>query len=487
MNSSVTKEELKKVIALNELPDQHLQWIIEHSDYIEYEDGDLIFKKGDPIDYMAIIIEGEIDYYSNVNGKLVFYFNFGNDELSGGISGVLPYSRLRTSSGNSYAVGKLRLLRMSKKHFPEMEQLNPAFTQRLIGYMTERARVFATTRMQQEKVSALGKLAAGIAHELNNPAAAIDRISDVLNNRLTLNIELTEELLKCNIDPELIRNIREMAQSKGNNRFRRKRITAMERMQSEDELNDWLNEQGFDETDELAETFTEAGFSLEDLEKIRSDIGSEPFQKILKWLENLISSQLIIRDLEDASERITNLVGAIKSHVHMDRMDNLHFTDIHKDIEDTLILLGYKIRDKNITVKKNFCDNMSEVEAYSGDLNQVWTNIIDNAIYAVPENGEITIETKCDQKDITVSIRDNGNGIPKEILSRIFDPFFTTKKMGEGTGIGLDMVQGIISRHNGEIKVNSVPGRTEFVLCVPVKQSSLNQKTKDEASIHNNN
>ncbi len=487
MNSPVSIDDLKKVIALKDLPDEHLEWILGHSDYIEHKDGDLIFKKGDPIDYMAIIIEGEINYYSNVNGKLVFYFNFGNDELSGGVTGVLPYSRLRTSSGNSYAVGKLRALKLDKKYFPELEQLNPAFIQRLIGYMTERARVFATTRMQQEKVSALGKLAAGIAHELNNPAAAIDRISDVLNNRLALNIEMTEDLLECNIDPALIRNIREIARSKGNNRSGKKRITALQRMQMENDLNDWLSANGFEETDELAETFTEAGFSLDELEKINGDVGSKAFQKVLRWLENLISSQLIIRDLEDASERITNLVGAIKSHVHMDRMDNLHFTDIHKDIEDTLILLGYKIRDKNITVKKNFCDNMSEVEAYSGDLNQVWTNIIDNAIYAVPENGEIAIETKCDQKDITVSIRDNGSGIPKEILSRIFDPFFTTKKMGEGTGIGLDMVQGIISRHNGDIKVNSVPGRTEFVLCVPVKQSSLNQKRKDEAPIHNNN
>ncbi len=487
MNHSVKIEELKNIIALRDLPDEHLEWIMDHSDYMEYKDGDLIFKKGDAIDYMAMIIEGQIDYYSNVNGKLVFYFSFRNDDLSGGVTGVLPYSRLRNSSGNSYAVGKVRGLRLNKKYFPEMEKLNPAFTQRLIGYMTERARVFATTQMQQEKVSALGKLAAGIAHELNNPAAAIDRISEVLDSRLTLNIELTGELLKCNIDPALIRNIREIAESKGNNRFRKMRITALERMQMEDKLNDWLSEKGFEETGELAETFTDAGFSLDDLEKINTDVGSEAFQKILKWLENLLSSQQIIRDLEDASERITNLVGAIKSHVHMDRLDTLHYTDVHKDIEDTLILLGYKIRDKNITVEKKFCDNMPEVEVYSGDLNQVWTNIIDNAIYAVPENGEIIIETKCDQKDIIVSIIDNGAGIPKEIMSRVFDPFFTTKKMGEGTGIGLDMVKGIISRHNGDIKVNSVPGRTEFVLCIPISQSSLNQKRKDETSIHNNN
>jgi signal transduction histidine kinase len=130
---------------------------------------------------------------------------------------------------------------------------------------------------------------------------------------------------------------------------------------------------------------------------------------------------------------------------------------------------------------------MPEVEAYSGDLNQVWTNIIDNAIYAVPQNGEIIIQTTCDEKNITVQITDNGSGIPKEILSRVFDPFFTTKKVGEGTGIGLDIVQSVIHQHNGEVKVNSTPGKTEFIIKIPVSQQSLTKKVKNETSVHNNN
>ena len=219
---------------------------------------------------------------------------------------------------------------------------------------------------------------------------------------------------------------------------------------------------------------------------IKKDTGNEAFQNILKWLENLLSSERIIKDIENASERISLLVGAIKSHVHMDRAGGLYYTDIHKDIENTLILLGYKIRDKNIQIKKIFCEDLPKAEVYIGELNQVWTNVIDNAIYAVPQNGEILIETSCDKKDVSVKITDNGPGIPKEILSRIFDPFFTTKKVGEGSGIGLDIVQNVIKKHKGEVKVDSIKGKTEFTISFPISQK-LNTKVKDETPIHYNN
>lgn len=486
MNSSATIDDLKNVIGLRELPDEHLQWILDHSEYHEHEDGDVITKFGDPMDVMWILLEGKVYFYMNVNGRLIFFFSFENNDITGGMGGLLPYSRMKTSPGSSHAIGKVRTLTLHKKHFPELEKLNPELIQRLIGYMTERARVFATVQMQQEKVSALGKLAAGIAHELNNPAAAINRISEELDRRLKLNIELTEQLLKHDINPALMRNIREMVKTKEKNKSSKNKLTPLQRIQMEDELNEWLEEK-FECRNEIAETFTEANFTIDDLKEINSDVGNEAFHDILDWLENLLSSELIIKDLEDASWRITTLVGAIKSHVHMDRSDGLYTTNIHDDIENTLTLLGYKIREKNISVKKNYSEDMPLVEGYIGELNQVWTNIIDNAIYAVPQEGELFIETTHDNKNIFVKIRDNGTGIPKEILSRIFDPFFTTKKVGEGTGIGLDLVKNVIKRHKGEVQVTSQPGKTEFVICLPINQSTLTDDRKDETTIHYNN
>ena len=246
----------------------------------------------------------------------------------------------------------------------------------------------------------------------------------------------------------------------------------MQRLEKEDAIRDWIQKYCADLRDDVAETFIEAGFSDEDLETLPSKSDPKAFVQVLRWLENLVSSQRLLADLGEASSRISNLVGAIKSHVHMDRTNELQLTNIHKDIDNTLTLLGYKLREKNINVNKIYCNDLKDIPAYVGELNQVWTNIIDNAIYAINENGELTIETICDNKNVKVKIIDNGTGIPKEIMSRIFDPFFTTKKVGQGTGIGLDIVNRIMKRHNGEIKVQSEPGRTEFDICLPLTTSS---------------
>jgi len=470
-----TIEELKKVIAVSELPDEHLQWILDHSTYLEFEDGEVIMKTGEVPDFMMLIIEGTVSFYMNKNGTLVHFFDFLNDERTGGATGLLPYSRMKTSPGTSFAVGKLRGFRLHKSLFPELEKLNPDFIQRLIGYMTERARSFATTQLQHEKVSALGQLAAGIAHELNNPASAIDRISSELIKRLKRNYGLTEKLLFHKISGEHVQSILAMVEAKEKEMASKAKLSSLKRMVMEDAITDWLEEKGLVGNHIVGETFADAGFTGEDLETIRGNVGKEPFIHVLHWLENLLSSQRVIKDLGEASTRISHLVGAIKSHVHMDRTNDLQPTDIHNDIENTLTLLGYKLRDKNITVKKVFCENLDLVPAYVGELNQVWTNLIDNAIYALSKNGELIIETSCDNRNVSVKIIDNGTGIPVEIQSRIFDPFFTTKKVGDGTGIGLDLVNRIVKHHNGEIKVNSKPGKTEFTICIPVA------KTKQQA------
>ena len=462
----ITIEELKKVLALSDLSDDNLKWILDHSEQLEYEEGEVVAKTGEPAEWMFFLTEGKIDYYMNVNGKLVYYFTFANDPDSGGVTGLLPYSRMKVYSGNSIVVERIRGLKLHKKYFQELELLNPEFIQRLIGYMTERARFFATTQMQREKVSALGNLAAGIAHELNNPASAINRISYDLSNRLFLNIELTEKMIRQGINADHIKYLRNKVESKENGP--KQKLSALQRMNKEDDLMHWLEEKGLPTDQQVVDTFTEAGFTGEELENLSDNIPREELVQILLWIENLLSSQRIIKDLTEASTRISSLVGAIKSHVHMDRTNEKQPTNLHKDIDNTLTLLGHKIREKNINVKKSYCDDLVDVYAYVGELNQVWTNIIDNAIYAVEAGGEVLIETTCDEKNVYVKIIDNGTGIPPEIQSRIFDPFFTTKKVGEGTGIGLDIVQRIIKRHNGEIKVYSNPGRTEFYICLPI-------------------
>jgi signal transduction histidine kinase len=464
---SVTKEDLKKIVALSDLPNEHLQWILEHSEYREHADGDLITGYGMPAELMTIILEGNVAYYMYINGRQVYYFTFGNNDVTGGIGGLMPYSRMKTFPGYSYALGTVKLLCIHKDNFPEMEQMNPDFIQRLIGYMTERAKIFATVKLQHEKVDALGNLAAGIAHELNNPAAAIRGIADELSRRINCNYEFSKSLLECNMTANQIEHIQTLVKNKEAGQALTNKRSAFERMEIEDELADWLEENGVTQIG-AAETFSEYGFSLEELDDMRSDLGAEVFVHLIPWLENLISSQKIIKDLADASGRISSLVGSIKSHVHMDRTNELQPTNIHVDIENTVTLLGFKLREKNIEVIKKFSPDLPPLPAYVGELNQVWTNLIDNAIFAVEKSGTITIETLHDEKNVIVHIIDNGVGIPEEIISRIFDPFFTTKKVGEGTGIGLDTVTRIIKHHSGDIKVTSKPGRTRFTVSIPL-------------------
>ena len=237
---SVKIEELKNIVALSDLPDEHLQWILDRSEYREYADGDIIAKYGDPAEIMWMSLVGKVAFYMYINGRQVHYFTFENNNVTGGVGGLMPYSRMKTYPGYSYALGEVKMLRINKKYFAELEVLNPAFIQKLIGYMTERAKAFATTQLQHEKVNALGNLAAGIAHEMNNPAAAISGISDELTKRLNRNYELTKKLLDCSMTPGHLESIRNLVEQKENRREENNKRTTMHRIQNEDAIEEFL-------------------------------------------------------------------------------------------------------------------------------------------------------------------------------------------------------------------------------------------------------
>lgn len=467
---SISPRDIKHIVALEDLPDEHLQWIIDHCDYREYADGDIIGKYGEEAEIMWFALAGKVTFYMYLNGRQVYYFTFDNNNITGGVGGLMPYSRMKTYPGYSYASGAVKMLCMHKQYFHDLEVLNPDFIQKLIGYMTQRAKAFATTQLQHEKISALGNLAAGIAHELNNPAAAIKGISGELMKRLDRNYELTKELLACNIAANSIEQVHKLVAAKASTGPSRTKCSALQRMENEDRIADWLSTNGL-QSREIAETFAEHDFSIDELEQLKSWLGQNEFVCLGPWLENLISSRKIIHDLANASTRISGLVGSIKSHVHMDRTMDQQPTNIHRDIENAITLLGFKLREKSIEVIRNYTDGLPEVPAFVAELNQVWTNIIDNAIFVLPKNGTITIQTSFDQKNVEIAISDNGPGIPPEIQGRIFDPFFTTKKVGEGNGIGLDIVSRIIKAHEGTVTVSSERGHTQFCISLPTKST----------------
>ncbi|HSF89510.1 MAG TPA: ATP-binding protein [Saprospiraceae bacterium] len=466
---TITTTELRKVICLQDLPEELLQWMLEHGEYHEYPDGSILTRTGEPIDHLWLIMEGKGMFYKDFNGRLIHYYTFENNTTTGGAGGLLPYSRMKASPGFTFATGQCRIFSIHKQYFQELERLNPDFIQRLIGYMTERARSFATQQLQEEKISALGRLSAGVAHELNNPSAAITRLAIELKKKLLLNYKLTENILLLEqLDPVQVEQLREKTISLALQTATGDGLTTLQKVQRENDFSDWLVQGGFGDNRLISETFTTAGWTVDDLQQLLATVGPDAFLPLLLWLENLLTASWQLSDLEEASSRISTLVSALKSHVHMDRTTDKVPTNLHRDIDNTLTLLGFKWRQKNITITKKYTSSLPEIEAYVGELNQVWSNLIDNAIHALDTNGELTIETAVNEKDVLVRIRDNGHGIPPEVLPHIFEPYYTTKDVGEGSGIGLDIVQRVIRNHLGQIHVTSVPGNTEFTIVLPL-------------------
>ncbi|HTI58502.1 ATP-binding protein [Mucilaginibacter sp.] len=457
---------LKTFEALKEVPDEQLQWIIDRSACRELADGDLIFQPGQTIDFTNFII----------GGKLRMYFYMGGVKREAGeyeagvITGYLPYSRGKVSSGYGIAVGGLQVMTFPKEKMEEMIRTQFELTQALVHVMTNRVREFTAFQQQNEKMMALGKLSAGLAHELNNPASAIVRDSESLLKHLQLEPESFKSVIAIRMEPEhvdvvtkkLFRVISEK---------REVNLTLRERTAKEGELADLFDDMGIANSDEIAENFVEFGFETADIDLFRSHIPEEYFSPIFNWINSLLVTDRMVQDIRESSKRIAELVVSVKTFTHMDRGQDKQYADIHIGIHNTLTMLGYRLKKQNITKIKDFDKTLPPVKALIGEMNQVWTNLIDNALDAMEgvENPTLTIKTERDREFVQVSIIDNGPGIPDDVRSHIFEPFFTTKEMGKGTGMGLEMVHRIVvDQHNGSIKVTSEPGRTAFVVCFPI-------------------
>jgi signal transduction histidine kinase len=465
---TVTTEWLQSIETLKDVPKKQLQWWIDNSKHYELNEDEFLFKEGEPVKGTNVIIKGRVRvFFTQKTGVR----NIGFFETKD-VTGFLPFSRGTVASANGQVVEHLQVMTFPIERMKDLVDNHYELTQALVQIMTSRVREFTTMQQQNEKMMALGKISAGLAHELNNPASAIVRGSTSLKKHLLLQPETFKKVIAIRMSAEDVDKVNDKM-FKVLARKEKPILTLMQRTTLEDKLADCLEGHEVDNSQEMAEYFIEFGFTCEDMDEFAQLIPPEALSPVLNWINNNLVTEKMVNDIQEASQRIEKLVGSIKNFTHMDRDHGKECTNIHFGIKNTLTMLEYKLKKGNVQLAEEYDTTLPMIQAYIGELNQVWTNLIDNALDAMEVNNKGRLEIKTIRNDeyVQVSITDDGPGIPDEIKNRIFDPFFTTKEIGKGTGLGLDVVTRIVRQHGGSVKVDSVPGKTTFVVCFPIEDN----------------
>jgi signal transduction histidine kinase len=382
------------------------------------------------------------------------------------ISGLLPYSRLKTYPATMRAVSVVRAATLSGEHFPEMLHRFPELGQRLVGLMSDRIREIARADVQREKLMSLGKLSAGLAHELNNPAAAVRRAAENLREAVTRLREVNLRLERRSLDIELKTRLAAFEQQWCCAAPPRP-ADALELSDREQALGEWLDRRQVDDAWTVAASLAEAGLDATRLEEFGDSFPDEALADVLQRLSASLLVARLVDEIENASTRISDLVKAIKEYSYMDQ-GPIQEIDIHRGLDSTLLILKHRLK-QGVNVVRQYDESLPKICARASELNQVWTNLIDNAIDAMNGKGELRIRTAREPGIALVEIIDNGSGVPAEIRDRIFDPFFTTKEVGEGSGLGLDVVHRIVRSHQGDVRFESRPGETKFQVRLPLQ------------------
>jgi signal transduction histidine kinase len=459
-------EALRHVHVFTDLPDDQLKWFADQSEDRRYAAGDVLFRKGDRPDEMVIFLEGEMHaYWDEKDHDQVYIARAG--EQSTEVSGMLPFSRMTEYQVTGRAVTDVRLFRFPASLFPELMQRSPLLVQRLVGILSDRVRETTTLDQQQDKLMALGKLSAGLAHELNNPAAGATRAANDLIETLKQLRAADMRLCSHDLTDEQQASIGAFETRAIDHTATAEQLNSLDQSDREDEVSEWLESHGIEEPWKLSGNLVEAGMDSKALGQLLGEIPQTAFVDVLARVNCQLAAAKLANEIKTATGRISELVRAIKEYSYMDQA-SLQDVDVHKGLENTLVILKYKIRKKDITVTRDYAESLPLIKAYGSELNQVWTNLIVNAVDAMSEGGKLKVRTKREPTDILVEIRDNGAGIPADVRSRIFEPFFTTKPVGEGTGLGLDTVARIVRKHRGNVRFESKPGDTCFQVRLPI-------------------
>lgn len=453
------KSELMRIPLFADLPDDQVSWFLSQSQELALKPDDVYIHQGDPADWMFVILEGQLQARGELAGEMVTI-----STKPGDITGILPYSRMKQAPLTGRALTNSRILKFPAALFAELTTRMPELTGRLVGVMSDRIRETTRIEQQRDRLAALGKLSAGLAHELNNPASAAKRAATQLRG--------------------MLKSIKDASHSLGARELTAAQKTQIENLETallqldgpppdtltvatlEDELDTLLRSHGLNNLWQLSASLARKGAKPQVLESLFDSLDAETARAALVRLCASLEIAGILNEIESSVSRISDLVRAIKEYTFMDQAP-VQNVDIVKSLETTLTILNHKLKH-GVEVERDYQPIPLLVDSFGSELNQVWTNIIDNAIDSMRGQGRLRVRIYRDEGCVVVEIGDNGPGIPPDIQPHIFEPFFTTKGVGEGTGLGLDTVQRIVKKHRGSIQVNSKPGDTRFQVLLPI-------------------
>jgi signal transduction histidine kinase len=470
----LTAAELRELFLFADLGDEQLAWISANGDVVEVPMGDDVVAEAEPATCFYVLLAGQIAMSRTVGGDRVETTRTGQRGVYfGAVQFYLNDDTARTYGATVRAISDCVLLALPAKEFAvEFGRWFPMAVHLLEGMILGMRQGNALIG-ERERLLALGKLSAGLTHELNNPAAAAGRATVALRDRVEGMRHKLAMIASGKLAGVQLKKL-VMAQEEFVKKVRHApSLSPLEASDREDELGDWLDDHEIRGGWELAPIFVAGGLDVGDLEAVYAASDSETLEGAVRWLAYTVETESLLREITDATTRISDLVLAAKQYSQMDRAP-YRWIDIHEGLDATLVMFGRKLEGEGgVTIVKDYDRTLPTIPAYPAELNQVWTNIIDNAIDAMNCSGTLTVRTRREDDCAIVEITDTGPGIPADVRQRIFEPFFTTKAVGHGTGLGLDVsYRVVVTRHHGDIRVQSEPGTTTFQVFLPMTEAA---------------
>jgi signal transduction histidine kinase len=459
----VTADRLREVPILAGLGDDELARLASVGSERRLAPGDVLFRQGEPAVAFHVVLEGELETTREVAGEQVLM-------LTHGPGGYLSAMALLTDTpyrGSTRAVAETLVFELDGEELRRLALANPSLVRAFLPAIESVSGAIKTVERDREKLLAVGRLAAGLAHELNNPAAAAARDVAALREFERMRQAAFAEVAATGAGAERLVALAALGVEATERTDPAERLDPLARSDREDELAEALEGRGVAGAGEIASTLTDAGLDGAWADRVAALLGDAGLGAGLRFVAACAGTRVLLAELEEATTRIADLVTAVKSYSYLDQAPR-QAVDIHDGLETTLVLIGHKLRDKRVEVVRDFDPGLPAVEASGSELNQVWTNLIDNAVDAVDPGGRITLRTGLQGGRVLVEVGDDGPGVPPELQARVFDAFFTTKPVGRGTGLGLDIAQRIVLRHHGELRLRSEPGDTRFQVLLPV-------------------